>query len=48
MDNVHIQVVVTSELREKFKEAAKKNAHNPSQLIRLWIEQYIEECGKND
>lgn len=41
-----IQVKVTPEIKEKFKNAAAHNAHNPSALIRKWIENYIEENSK--
>ncbi|GGJ85865.1 hypothetical protein GCM10007063_05400 [Lentibacillus kapialis] len=40
MANLNIRI--DKELRDQFKETAKKNAHNSSELIRQWIEQYVK------
>lgn len=41
-----IQVRVDEEVRDKFYEIAKENAQTPSHLIRLWIDNYINDNEK--
>lgn len=43
---VHIQARITESLREEFRTVAESNAQNPSALIRMWIEKYVEENKK--
>ena len=43
---VHIQAQIPEGLRKNFRKATAENAQNPSALIRLWIEKYIEENKK--
>lgn len=44
--DAYIQIRISKKTKEKFQHIAKKNAQNPSQLIRNWIENYIEENKK--
>lgn len=44
---VHIQARIPESVRNEFQKIAKRNAQNPSALIRLWIEQYIKENKKS-
>lgn len=43
MKTVNLNVRISEELRDQFKDAAKKNVQNPSALVRKWIEDYISE-----
>lgn len=47
-ETVHIQAKITKALRDEFKSVAQANAQNPSALIRMWIENYIEENSKEE
>lgn len=38
-----IQIRIEKSLRDEFYKIAQSKAQNPSQLIRLWINNYIEE-----
>ena len=44
--DANIQIRISKEMKDKFRRIAKENAQNPSQLIRNWIEKYIEEESK--
>lgn len=44
---VHIQARLPESMREEFKNIAKKNAHNRSDLIRSWIKDYIDKNKNN-
>ena len=46
MKKVNLNIRISEELRKHFKEVANQNAHNPSGLIRQWIEKYIKENGR--
>jgi len=46
MKTVNLNIRIEEELRDEFKEVAKDNAHNPSALLRKWIEDYIKENKK--
>ncbi len=46
MKAVNINVRITEELRDKFKEVAESNSQVPSLLIRKWIEEYVKENSK--
>ena len=41
--NTYMQIRMPKEMKDEFKRVANENAQNPSQLIRNWIEKYIEE-----
>ena len=41
--NAYMQIRMPKEMKDEFQRIAKENAQNPSQLIRNWIEKYIEE-----
>jgi len=41
-----IQVRVDEKVRNEFYEKAKENAQTPSHLIRLWIDNYINDDKK--
>lgn len=43
---VHIQARIPESIRSEFREIAERNAQNPSALIRIWIEKYIEDNKK--
>lgn len=47
MKNVNLNVRITEELRDKFKEIAESNAQVPSLLIRQWIEEYVRKNENN-
>lgn len=40
---VHIQARIPKDTRDSFRKIAESKAQNPSALIRMWIEKYIEE-----
>lgn len=41
-----IQIRIEESLRDEFYEIAQSKAQTPSQLIRLWINEYIKENKK--
>lgn len=40
--DVNYNIRIDREIREEFKRTAQANAHNPSALVRKWIEDYID------
>jgi len=46
MKTVNLNIRLSPELREKFKEVTERNAQSGAALIRQWIEKYIEENDK--
>ena len=44
--NVNYNIRIDKELRDQFKEVAQENAHNPSALVRKFMEDYIKENKK--
>lgn len=47
MKTVNLNVRISEDMRDEFKQVAESNAQTPSALIRLWIENYIKENKKD-
>ena len=43
MKDVNLNIRISENLKKEFYRIASDNAQNPSELIRRWIEKYIEE-----
>jgi len=43
MKTVNLNIRISEEMRDEFKELAEGNAQTPSILVRNWIEDYIKE-----
>lgn len=46
--NAYMQIRMSKEMKDEFQRIAKENAQNPSQLVRNWIKDYIEENKKEE
>ena len=43
MKTVNLNIRISEEMRDEFKQIAEDNAQTPSMLVRKWIENYIKE-----
>ena len=46
--NTYMQIRMPKEMKDEFQRIANENAQNPSQLVRNWIKDYIEENKKEE
>lgn len=44
----YMQIRMPKEMKDEFQRIANENAQNPSQLVRNWIKDYIEENKKEE